>query len=172
MSSQLSSSCQGRRYGPLHHGTKHSCRAPLPLLSQAGRRARPAPHDNASSLCYTQGVRWAAQHVFQVRNTQFHSFVIVVRKAQLRSVSKFVSALALCAMPQLRILPLRTITVKKKNFSKLSAVGDDPPPPHMYSDGAGGIKGAGFFLRTDFRKVGKELSWEAPPSPAAQTSTD
>jgi hypothetical protein len=129
MSSQLSSSCQGRWYGPLHHVTKHSCRAPLPLLSQAGRRARPAPHDNASSLCYTQGVRWAAQHVFQVRNTQFHSFVIVVRKAQLRSVSKFVSALALCAMPQLRILPLRTITVKKKNFSKLSAVGDDPPPP-------------------------------------------
>jgi hypothetical protein len=51
--------------------------------------------------------RWAAQHVFQVRNTQFHSFVIVVRKTQLRSVSKFVSALY--AMPQLRILPLRTI---------------------------------------------------------------
>ena len=94
-----------------------------------------------------------------------------MRKAQLRSVSKFVSALALCAMPQLRILPLRTITVKKKNFSKLSAVEDDPPP-YKYSDRAGGIKGAGFFLRTDFRKVGKELSWEAPPSPAAQTSTD
>ncbi len=49
--------------------------------------------------------RWAAQHIFQVRNTQFHSFVIAVRKTQLRSVSKFVSAL--CAMPQLRILPLR-----------------------------------------------------------------
>jgi hypothetical protein len=40
---------------------------------------------------------------------------------------------------------------KKTNFSKLSAVGDDPPP-HMYSVGAGGIKGAEFFfLRTDFR---------------------
>ncbi len=70
-------------YGPLHRGTKDSCRSPLPQLSQAGRRARPAPHDNASSLCDTQGVRWAAQHVFQVRNTQFHSFVIVVRKAQI-----------------------------------------------------------------------------------------
>ncbi len=58
--------------------------------------------------------RWAAQHVFQVRNTQFHSFVMVVRKTQLRSVSKFFSAL--CAMPQLRILPLRTITVR--NFFK------------------------------------------------------
>jgi hypothetical protein len=56
--------------------------------------------------------RWAAQHFFQFRNTQFHSFVIVVRKTQLRSVSKSVSAL--CAMPQLRILPLRTITVRKK----------------------------------------------------------
>jgi len=120
MSSQLSSSCQGRRYGPLHHVTKHSCRAPLPLLSQAGRRARPAPHDNASSLCYTQGVRWAAQHVFQVRNTQFHSFVIVVRKAQLRSVSKFVSAL--CAMPQLRILPLRIIKVKKKKSYRIKKI--------------------------------------------------
>jgi hypothetical protein len=55
--------------------------------------------------------RWAAQHVFQVRNTQFHSFVIVVRKTQLRSVSKFVSAL--CAMPQLRIILLPAITVGK-----------------------------------------------------------
>jgi hypothetical protein len=54
---------------------------------------------------YPNYQRWAAQHVFQVRNTQFHSFVIVVRKTQLRSVSKFVSAL--CAIPQLRILPLR-----------------------------------------------------------------
>ncbi len=42
--------------------------------------------------------RWAAQHVFLVRNTQFHSFVIVVRKTQLRSVSNFVSAL--CAVPE------------------------------------------------------------------------
>ncbi len=57
--------------------------------------------------------RWAAQHIFQVRNTQFHSFVFVVRKTQLRSVSKFVSAL--CAMPQLRTLPLRTITVGNQN---------------------------------------------------------
>jgi hypothetical protein len=57
--------------------------------------------------------RWAAQHVFQLRNTQFHSFVFVVRKTQLRRVSKFVSAL--CAMPQLRILPLRTITVRNQN---------------------------------------------------------
>jgi hypothetical protein len=56
--------------------------------------------------------RWAAQHVFQVHNAQFHSFVIVVRKAQLRSVSKFESAQ--CAMRQLRILPLCTITVRKK----------------------------------------------------------
>jgi hypothetical protein len=63
------------------------------------------------TVCATQ--RWAAQHVFQVRNTQFHSFVIVVRKTQLRSISKFVSAQ--CAMPQLRILPLRTITVGKIN---------------------------------------------------------
>jgi hypothetical protein len=55
--------------------------------------------------------RWAAQHVFQFRNTQFHSIVFVVRKTQLRSVSIFVSAL--CAMPQLQILPLRTITVRK-----------------------------------------------------------
>jgi hypothetical protein len=44
------------------------------------------------------------QHVFQVRNTQFHSFVLVVRKTQLRRFSKFASAL--CAIPQLRILPL------------------------------------------------------------------
>jgi hypothetical protein len=50
-------------------------------------------------------LRWAAQHVFQVRSTQFHSFVFVVRKTQLRKVSKFASAL--CAIPQLRILPLR-----------------------------------------------------------------
>jgi hypothetical protein len=62
-----------------------------------------------SYLCYSQ--RWAAQHVFQVRNTQFHSFIIVVRKTQSRSISNFVSAL--CAMTQLRILPLRTITVGK-----------------------------------------------------------
>jgi hypothetical protein len=51
--------------------------------------------------------RWAAQHVFQVRNTQFHSLVFVVRKTQLRSVSKFASAL--CAILQLRILPLRAL---------------------------------------------------------------
>ncbi len=51
--------------------------------------------------------RWAAQHVFQVRNTQFHSLVFVVRKTQLRSVSKFASALY--AIPQLRILPLRAL---------------------------------------------------------------
>ncbi len=56
--------------------------------------------------------RWAAQHVFRVRNTQFHSFVFVVRKTQLRRFSKFASAL--CAIPQLRTLPLRTITVRKK----------------------------------------------------------
>ncbi len=63
---------------------------------------------------FTAKQRWAAQHVFQVRKTQFHSFVILVPKTQLRSVSKFVSAP--CAMPQLRILPLRTITVRKKKF--------------------------------------------------------
>jgi hypothetical protein len=49
--------------------------------------------------------RWAAQYGFEVRNTQFHIFSFVVRKTQLRRVSKFASAL--CAIPQLRILPLR-----------------------------------------------------------------
>jgi hypothetical protein len=39
-----------------------------------------------------------------------------VRKTQLRSVSKFVSAL--CAMPQLGILLLRTITVRKKKIQQ------------------------------------------------------
>jgi hypothetical protein len=70
---------------------------------------------------YDRGIdnkqRWAAQHVFQVRNTQFHSFVIVVRNTQLRSVSKVVSAL--CVIQQLRILPLRTITVRKKLSYKI-----------------------------------------------------
>jgi hypothetical protein len=70
------------------------------------------------TVCATQ--RWAAQHVFQVRNTQFHSFVIVVRNTQLRSVSKVVSAL--CAIPQLRILPLRTITVRKKLSYKIKKI--------------------------------------------------
>jgi hypothetical protein len=37
--------------------------------------------------------RWAAQHVFEVRNTQFHIYVFVVRKTQLRRFSKFASAL-------------------------------------------------------------------------------
>ncbi len=109
-----------------------------------------------SSLLFTFCQRWAAQHVFQVRNTQFHSFVIVVRKAQLRSVSKFVSAL--CATPQLRILPQCTITVRKKiklqNKSQLFKVvcaRGWPSPPYMYSDGTGGIKGAAVFWKTDFR---------------------
>ncbi len=44
------------------------------------------------------------QYVFQVRKTQFHSFFFVVRKTQLRRFSKFASAL--CAIPQLRLLPL------------------------------------------------------------------
>jgi hypothetical protein len=83
--------------------------------------------------------RWAAQHVSQVRNTQFHSFVIIGRKTQLRSVSKFASAL--CAIPQLRILPQRTITVRKKKLQnkKMRA-------PHSV-DGGGG-KGCNMGVAT------------------------
>ena len=37
--------------------------------------------------------RWAAQFVYEVRNPQFHNFVFLVRKAQLRKFFKFASAL-------------------------------------------------------------------------------
>jgi hypothetical protein len=40
-----------------------------------------------------------------------------VRKTQLRRLSKFASAL--CAIPQLQTLPLRTITVRKKLSYKI-----------------------------------------------------
>jgi hypothetical protein len=43
--------------------------------------------------------------------------------------------------PLVLLLTQVHIALKKKNFSKLSAVEDDPPP-YKYSDRAGGIKGA------------------------------
>ncbi len=52
---------------------------------------------------------------------QFHSFVFVVRKTQLRRFSKFASAL--CAIPQLRILPLRIPRTAPKCYEKYLWIG-------------------------------------------------